>query len=63
MGNFQKKADDLGVPVIPPLPKRAGPIHNPIIAICGECGLELHQTMMYCCHRNNCPSGLGGSMS
>lgn len=62
---FVKRADELGVPVIPPLPKIPGKFRgpNPVIAVCGECGLELHEVMGYVCMRSNCPSGLGSARS
>lgn len=53
---IRRRAEYLGVPVIPPLPdppKDRGP--NPVIALCGACGLELHRVMGYVCPRTNCP--------
>jgi hypothetical protein len=52
---LRRRAEYLGVPVIPaiPTPKDKGP--NPVVAICGECGLELHRVMGYVCSRENCP--------
>ena len=50
----EKKAKDLGVPVIPKrLPINREP--NPVVAVCGECGLEIRQVMMYSCGKINCP--------
>lgn len=62
---IEEKAKRLGVPVIPPLKPTeplvpSDPINpNPVVAICGECGLELHQTMGYVCTNPRCPTGLG----
>jgi len=43
-------------PVIPPLPKDEPNLDpNPIVSICGECGLELRQVMMYSCPSMRCP--------
>lgn len=48
------------VPVIPPLTpeqkeRRNNPDPNPVVAKCGECGLEIRQTMCYSCQNPNCP--------
>lgn len=51
---YQDKADQAGVPLIPPLPDR--PLDpNPVVAICGACGREVRQVEMYSCSRTNCP--------
>lgn len=50
------------VPVIPPLPPDYRPVDpNPVVAICGECGLHVHAVMWYCCPNARCPTGLGGA--
>lgn len=62
--NIEEEAKKLGVPVIPKLPEKIdySPCDpNPVIAICGECGLHLHQVMGYCCPHARCPTGLGGA--
>jgi hypothetical protein len=53
----EDKAKELGVPMIPPLPetKPQTDPNNPIIAICGKCGLELKKIMHYVCPDLNCP--------
>ncbi len=62
----EEKARRIGVPLIP---KRQEPWEkypfntNPVISVCGQCGLELHRVMGYCCRRANCPTGLGGATS
>ena len=45
------------VPIIPPLPEDAPDRFdsNPVIAICGECGMELHKMMLYSCDNERCP--------
>ena len=48
------------VPTIPPLmPEekriRENPEPNPVVARCGECGLDIRQTMGYVCGNINCP--------
>ena len=51
------------IPVIPPLPPDIpnGPADpNPVVAICGQCGLNILQTMCYSCSHPRCPTGLGG---
>ena len=50
----EQKAKDLGVPLIPkklPIDQE----QNPVVAVCGECGLEIRKTTMYSCSRTNCP--------
>lgn len=54
------------IPVIPKLPETTlpdpGPCDpNPVVSICGECGLEIYQVMGYVCHNTRCPCGLGGA--
>ncbi len=44
------------VPVIPPLsPGLPNTDPNPVVAKCGECGLELYATMCYSCSNPRCP--------
>ena len=52
------------IPVIPPLPPEDPGPHdpNPVVAICGQCGLQIHQVMGYVCTHPRCPTGLGGTM-
>jgi len=56
-----------GIPVILPLPEDDyKPIvpdpcdPNPIVAICGQCGLRISRVMGYVCPHNRCPCGFGG---
>ena len=67
---YKREADQIGVPVIPPLPPHSpwyipeGPRDpNPVVAICGECGLHIHNVMGYSCSRPRCPTGLGSFSS
>ena len=54
--SWKEKADRMGVPIIEPLPEIPdGPTPNPIVAICGQCGIELHQIMGFSCGKDNCP--------
>lgn len=52
-------ADELGVPLIPPVsdkpwkPEDIEP--NPVVAVCGQCGLKIHKTMGYNCPHPKCP--------
>ena len=61
-GYEEKKVKTKEIPVIPPLPRDWDPFPdpNPIVAICGECGLQLYRVMSYCCGNPRCPCGLGG---
>lgn len=45
---------DLGVPVIPKLPQNSFD-HNPVVAICGECGRDIRRCEAYLCGHGNCP--------
>jgi len=53
--DHKKKAEDLGVRLIPPLPKEQWPKYSDTIAVCGACGLEIKQVMGYVCNAPNCP--------
>ena len=61
-----EEAKRKGIPVIPKLPEpnpfeQLNP-HNPVVAVCGECGLELCKVMGYVCFNPRCPTGLGPVM-
>lgn len=58
---FKKKADDLGVPLIPPLPEKKGNSldPNPTVAVCGQCGLEIKKVMGYVCPNRSSTFGGG----
>lgn len=56
----EEKARHYGVPLIP---KRSAQPNQGVIAICGECGLEMRGAMGYVCPRINCPTGLGPTTS
>lgn len=61
---IREKARRLGVPVIEPIDPPTvdqKPDHNPVVGICGKCGLELRMVMGYYCPHNHCPTGLGGT--
>jgi hypothetical protein len=62
LSQFKEKADALGVPLIPVKDnwgKKPVPYDNPIIAVCGKCGIELRQIMHFACGHSDCPAGLG----
>lgn len=53
-----EKSSRTTVPVIPPLPPNVphAPVDpNPVVAICGECGIEIRQMMHYACTNCRCP--------
>lgn len=54
MNYIKEKANKLGVPVINPIPNNQ-PENNPVVAVCGQCGLEIRQTMGFVCPQQNCP--------
>jgi hypothetical protein len=62
---FDKEAAEIGVPVIPPLspPHKFPNDPNPVMAICGKCGLHILRVMGYCCMSPNCPTGLGSGFT
>lgn len=43
------------VPIIPPRRKNPSREPNPVIAICGECGVMIRQLMYFSCGRSCCP--------
>lgn len=51
-----QKAARLGVPLIPA--RKALPVvdSNPVVAICGACGIELRKIMHMACQRSDCPT-------
>lgn len=52
-----QKAARLGVPLIP---RRSNvpQLHNPVLAVCGECGHEFRGGLEYrSCPLQNCPTG------
>lgn len=51
----QEKARRLGVPVIPPREKQPTPDSNPVVSVCGECGVEMRRIMHIACGRERCP--------
>jgi len=57
----EEKARRLGVPLIKKWPIAKQAIDpNPIVSVCGECGLEIRVVMGFYCARSGCPTGLGG---
>lgn len=52
----EQRARRLGVPFVAPL-KFHGRIHdsNPVIAICGGCGRDVHRMEGYSCPLSQCP--------
>jgi len=57
--------DKRGIPIIPPLPKDQPPPGdpNPVVSVCGECGIDIYSIMHYYCSNPRCPCGLGGIYS
>lgn len=52
----KRGSDGRDHPVIPPLPHEEPNLDpNPIVSICGECGLEIRKIMMYSCQNSRCP--------
>ena len=54
---YQDLAQDLNVPLIPPIPEKLKDNNdpNPVVAVCGECGRGVRQVEMYCCMNTHCP--------
>lgn len=59
----EEKAQRKGVPLIPKRLPVKSMRSDSVVAICGECGLEITMSMGYCCSRSNCPTGLGSPYS
>lgn len=51
----EERAKRIGVPCIPKLPPMKRYESNPVVAVCGECGRDVHMYEGYCCGRGNCP--------
>lgn len=56
--------DGKPVPVIPKLPddvpSPGDPVDpNPVVAVCGECGMTIRLVMGYSCRNPRCPCGFG----
>ena len=52
----KKTVDGREVPVIPPLPLiEPNPEPNPVVAVCGECDMEIRRVMGFVCGRARCP--------
>lgn len=50
------RARELGVPLVPRRPPTDTPLDpNPVISVCGECGLEVRRVMYYSCPNTRCP--------
>lgn len=50
-----EKAKRIGVPLIPARPKPSQPEYDPVISVCGACGMEMRRVMAYSCARADCP--------
>ncbi|WP_066770021.1 hypothetical protein [Sphingobium sp. CCH11-B1] len=50
-----QKAKRIGVPLIPARPKPQQPAFDPVISVCGACGMEMRKVMGYACPRSDCP--------
>lgn len=44
-----------GLPIIGPLPDEPKKAPDGAIAVCGECGMRIHEVMHYYCTHSNCP--------
>lgn len=54
--DLDERARRMGVPVIPKLPPELPPRGpNPVVAICGECGADIHQNSSFVCPNRRCP--------
>ena len=52
----EDRARELGVPLI----RRRLPVDvttdpNPVVAVCGECGIAINKIMHFSCQNHNCP--------
>lgn len=53
--DFARKAKEMGVEYIPPLPEPKKVETNPVVAICGQCGRECRKVEMFSCPDSRCP--------
>lgn len=52
----EEKAKRLKVKVIPRKSSlERDPETNPVVAVCGECGISIHRVMGYACGNMHCP--------
>jgi len=51
----EERARRLGVPYVKPIDRPKRYDLNPVIAICGGCGRDVHRMEGYCCPQSNCP--------
>ena len=49
------RARRMGVPYVEPLRPVQPQLPNPIVAVCGGCGRDVHRVEGYSCPRDNCP--------
>lgn len=52
---IEEKAKRIGVPVLPPREPIKPQESNPVVAVCGECGVEIRKCMMMSCSNPRCP--------
>lgn len=51
----EDKARRIGVPLIPRLPPDRRYETNPVVSVCGECGMEIRLNSSYSCGNTRCP--------
>lgn len=51
----RERARRMGVPYVEPIKPAVPQAPNPVVAVCGGCGRDVHQVEGYSCPRDNCP--------
>lgn len=57
-----ERARKIGVPVLPARPVERPAEENPVVAVCGACGIDIHKIMWMACNKAGCPLSSGTTM-
>ena len=57
-----ERARKIGVPVLPPRPTDRPAEENPVVGVCGVCGIEVRKVMWMACTKAGCPLASGTVM-
>lgn len=57
-----ERARKIGVPVLPGRPTERMPEENPIVGVCGVCGIDVRKVMWMACNKAGCPLASGTTM-
>ena len=57
-----ERARKIGVPVLPPRRADRPAEENPVVAVCGACGIDVRKVMWMACNKAECPLSSGTVM-